>query len=192
VFVLDSWLRRRHGVFEFSNNPQCIFRLQRSTATQRCVLSDGVAVAPGDALLTLHIWNEHMPQRGAGSSLAWAKQLSRAIDRSLHLLHDYLRDNADDYSQVAAVCAEMKLGPATYAAQLAQLSARFGFEWAPAQERPARRVSRIGENIFMLMLVVASNPRSASLSVLKREPMTAYLSRRALERCYGGRAAGAD
>src|SRR5262245_8140427 len=41
IFALDSWLRRREGVFEYSHKPDCILRLQLSRLSSDVLLSDG-------------------------------------------------------------------------------------------------------------------------------------------------------
>jgi hypothetical protein len=41
IFALDSWLRRREGVFEYSHKPDCIFRAQLSRLSSDVLLSDG-------------------------------------------------------------------------------------------------------------------------------------------------------
>jgi hypothetical protein len=72
IFALDSWLRRRQGVFEYSHKPDCIFRAQLSRLSSDIQLSDGTFGRPGDRVIDLHLWNEQIPVAPmAGYSLAW-------------------------------------------------------------------------------------------------------------------------
>ncbi len=70
-----------------------------------------------------------------------------------------------------------------------RLSARYGFEPAaepvPAGYWHAGGLHRIGENILIFMLVLATNPVAAGPPVLRRDRKLVYLSRAALERRYG-------
>jgi hypothetical protein len=59
VFALDSWLRRREGVFEYSHKPDCIFRAQLSRLSSDVLLSDGTFGRPGDRVIDLHLWNAY-------------------------------------------------------------------------------------------------------------------------------------
>ena len=87
VFSLDRWLRRWHGVYEFTAHRDCLFRAERCLAEESLLLCDGVRVRRGDPLLKVHLWNEHMPAMGQdGPTIAWARRASRAVDTSLREL----------------------------------------------------------------------------------------------------------
>jgi hypothetical protein len=58
IFALDSQLRRREGVFEYSHKPDCIFRAQFSRLSSDVLLSDGTFGRLGDRVIDLHFWNE--------------------------------------------------------------------------------------------------------------------------------------
>ncbi len=189
VFGLDRWLQRRQGVFEFTDDPACTFRIQRVEAEERVTLSDGVRIRPGDPVLNLHLWNEHIPLMGQeGATMAWARAMSWSIPHSLAELAGYL-DAHPEFDDIAALRADLRLGTAAQSAQLVRLSARYGFE--NADERPpdghwhAGALHRIGENILIFMLVLATNPVAAGSPVLRRDRKLVYLSRAALERRYG-------
>lgn len=191
VFLLDSWLRRRHHVFEFADDWKCLLRLQHTTAEHPLRLSDGTLVAPGDPLLDLHIWNEHVPPMGAdGPDLAWARMLGIRVDHSLRLLARHVREHPAEYRYITAIRADMNLGPEARNRRLGRLAARFGFESMPASSSQPGPVRRVGENMLMLLLVLASNPAGARLAVFRRKHTVAYLSRRLLERRYGRPAPG--
>jgi hypothetical protein len=61
AFALDSRLRRRYGVLDYLDAPDCILRLELGRARRRIVLSDGVRLEPADRIAELHFRNEHFP-----------------------------------------------------------------------------------------------------------------------------------
>ena len=84
IFAFDSWLRRREGVFEYSHKPDCIFRAQLRRLSSDVLLSDGTFGRPGDRVIDLHLWNEHIPAMPiAGYSLAWGCRFNRSFEKSL-------------------------------------------------------------------------------------------------------------
>jgi hypothetical protein len=184
VLMLDSWLRRREGIFEYTRDPDCIFRLQHGTASGKHTLNDGTRVEPGDPILALHIWNEQVPQIPAtGPSLAWALEVRWAVDRSLRLLAKHLAVNRADCEGINAIGADITLWPALRSGQLARVSGSFGFE-PVADHRQANLLRRAGENILMLLLVTATNPAASRIDALWRHHTFAYLSRRLLKKRY--------
>lgn len=181
VFGLDRWLRRWHGVYEYTADANCLFRIQRAKAEEHLTLSDGTRVASGDPILMLHLWNEHIPIiPQCGATIGWARQLSRGIDISLQHLARYLAAEPL-LEDVVAIRADMRLGAGD---QLARISAHFGFERASREIESTGTLHRFGENILIFMLVMAANPAAIRLPVLWCDRQLVYLSRRALERRY--------
>jgi hypothetical protein len=185
VFSLDRWLRRLHGVYEFTAHRDCLFRAERCLAEETLLLSDGVCVRRGDPLLKVHLWNEHMPAMGqAGPTIAWARRASRALETSVWELARHVAQ-CSDLDAVAAVCADMRLAPARQNAQLARIVARYGFE--PAKDSRVGRpglLRLIGENILMMLLVLATNPIAFRAAVLRRDHTRVLISRAKLLRLY--------
>lgn len=184
VFSLDRWLRRWHGVYEFTAHRECLFRAERCCAEETLRLCDGVRVRRGDPLLRLHLWNEHMPVMGPdGPTLAWARRASRAVETSLRELARHLTHS--DFDPVVAVCADMRLATARQSAQLARIVSRFGFE-AEKDSRIGRpgRLRLFGENILMVLLVLATNPIAFRAAVLRRDHARVIISRARLLRLY--------
>lgn len=189
IFGLDRWLRHRQGVFEYTDDPTCVFRIQHAQADAPLALSGGARIEPGMPILNLHLWNEHVPLMGPeGATVAWARHLSRAIQSSLRQLAAYLDANSD-LDDVAALRANMRLGTAEQGAQLVRLMGRYGFEPADDVLRPgywqSGSLHHYGENILIFMLVMATNPAVLGTPVLRRDYKLVYLSRPALERRYG-------
>lgn len=194
VFSLDRWLRRWYGIYEFTAHRECIFRLERCLADESLLLSDGARVCRGDPVLKVHLWNEHMPAMGQGGpTIAWARRASRALDTSLRELARHVAQ-CSDLDAVAAICADMRLAPARQNAQLARIVARYGFE-ATKDSRVGRPgpLRRIGENILMVLLVLATNPIAFRAAVLRRDHSRVIISRAKLLRLYRStRPAGAS
>jgi len=185
VFSLDRWLRRWHGVYEFTAHRDCLFRAERCLAEESLLLCDGVRVRRGDPLLKVHLWNEHMPAMGQdGPTIAWARRASRAVDTSLRELARHVSQSGD-LDAVVAVCADMRLATAKQSAQLARIVSRYGFE--PAKNSRVGRpglLRRIGENILMVLLVLATNPIAFRAAVLRRDHARVVISRAKLLRLY--------
>ncbi|MDE2262041.1 MAG: hypothetical protein KGL45_05925 [Gammaproteobacteria bacterium] len=185
VFSLDRWLRRWHGIYEFTAHRDCLFRAERCLAEESLLLSDGAGVRRGDPLLRIHLWNEHMPVMGGdGPTIAWARRASRALETSLRELARHVAQSSD-LDGVVAVCADMRLAPARRSAQLTRIVSRFGFEAAkdPREGRPGL-LRLIGENILMVLLVLATNPIAFRAAVLRRGHARVVISRARLLRLY--------
>ncbi len=82
----DGVVRRVLGVFEFTDDPACLFRLRRIRLDRPRSLREGVLPA-GSPVLELHLWNEHIPTMSTGGpDAAWAIQTARRLRHSLPLL----------------------------------------------------------------------------------------------------------
>lgn len=184
VFGLDRWLRRRQGIYEYSSDPVCLFRINRAEAEESLTLSDGTRVRLGDPILNLHLWNEHirpMPLRGA--TLGWGRQMHRALEVSLSELACWLA-HEPDLGDITAVRADMRIATARQSQQLTRIVARYGFESA-AWQTDTVSLRQFGENILMYLLVLAANPVATRSNILWRDHALVYLGRGTLERRYG-------
>lgn len=185
VFGLDRWLRRWHGIYEFTAHRECLFRAERCLADENLLLSDGVRVRCGDPLLKVHLWNEHTPSMGReGPTIAWARRVSRAVETSLRELARHVAQSGD-LDGVVAICADMRLAPAKRSAQLARIVSRYGFEAAKdSREGRPGPLRLVGENILMVLLVLATNPIALRAAVLRRGHTRVVISRTKLLKLY--------
>ena len=177
IFALDSWLRRRQGVFEYSDKLDCIFRAQLSRLSGDLLLSDGTCGRSGDRVIDLHFWNEQIPVTSvAGNSLAWGCRFNRSFAKSLLGLAQFLKSKPE-LSDINIIRANINLDP------LRRIVTRHGFEAspAPAEPPPWERVRRFGEDILCWLLTLAcKSGRSLPNAFWRcRQPM--YLSRRVLD-----------
>lgn len=188
VFSLDRRLQKSNGVFCYSSDPKCIFRISLGTLDAPAVLEDGTCLPAGSPIVTLHIWNEHVPVSSKGpNSIDGGLQVARAVARSLRLLSAYLasRPECDD---VAAVHGEMALGTAEETAQLLRLCGAYGFI-SPREGNKAGGgyAHRLGQNILIAMLVLAQNPQAFRLDCLRRDRVRVFMTRAELDKRYGPR-----
>lgn len=86
---------------------------------------------------------------------------------------------------VVAVCADMRLATAKQSAHLARIVYRYGFEAAKDSRVGRPGLLRfIGENILMVLLVLATNPIAFRAAVLRRGHVRVVISRAKLLRLY--------
>jgi hypothetical protein len=174
-------------VIEYTDLPECLFRIQLVTSNENYSLSDGTCIQPGDRVANLHVWNEQFPCfAGKGPTLAWARRVNQAFDLSLRELASFL-DGRPKLDDVVAICANLSLEPAERSGQLVRFVSRFGFEQiAAANSRSFRQQMHwFGENILISMMVLARNAAALRVDTLRRDRTLVFLSRRELRRRYG-------
>jgi YkoP domain len=187
VFGLDSWLRRRNAVTEYTRDPRCVFRIQIGRLDRKVALSDGTLASVGDRVINLHLWNEHIPITPTqGASIGWARLALGCAQVSFRELARYLaaRPELDD---ISVLCASATCGVPEQRAQVARLCARLGFEVIadPAPITTVQRAHRLGENILFSLMVLARNANALRGDTLRRDRVEAFLSRKLLARRYG-------
>jgi hypothetical protein len=184
---IDMRLRARGGVYEYSASPDCVFRIQNVASREALVLSDGTQVRPGEPIINLHLWNEQLPiVPKQGATLAWARQMSRAVELSLRELALYVAAHYD-LNTVVAVRANISLGSAEQSEQIARIVARYGLERAgPAHRRSIpEHLHCFGENVLISLMVIARNKAAFRAGSLRRNRTPVYMSRRKLESRFG-------
>lgn len=127
VVAFDQFQRRRLGIREFSDDPDCILRISLTRSRIAAELADGTVVRRGDRIGVIHLWNERIPRiPAAGPDLEWARAASRAAIHSLRLLACYLLA-APDFDGIRAFGGE------------------FGFVYTPVT---LRFLQRLGFEVF--------------------------------------------
>jgi hypothetical protein len=179
---LDALLRRRLGVFEFCDAPDCVLRVRVAPAMHPIVLPDRL-VPRGAAVLDLHLWNEHVPAMPpAGPDLAWALTFQRRLILSFralagHVPHDSRMATAQAVGGVTVLLLPGDEGGSE------KLLRRLGFTVFPYHS-PLGRFGEFWENLFSWWIMWTYNPaslRQRRFTRLQRTEvwmtMTAFLGR---------------
>lgn len=185
--MLDCHLRRRLGVYEYSQSPRCIFRIEKGTNSDEFRLSDGCRVAPGASIANLHFWNEQVPiMPKAGPTVAWALEMQRRIGHSLRELAAFL-DHEREFSGVGCIAINLGLAKGQRNQQVAGVMERFGFERLEIEKSVpiSERLHVLGENILISMIVLATNPSSLHRDTLWRDRILMAMSPNLLHNRYG-------
>lgn len=188
IFALDIWLRRRQAVVEYSSHPSCVFRLGVAHARRTLTLRDGTRLRTGERMIELHFWNEHIPpvpQNGA--TIRWARQMQKGISTSLGELARYL-SLRPDLRDISVICGDVPSATRAQWQQIEYIMGYYGFETVMESESlaPWERIHRLGENILISLRIFAQNAAALRVDTLMRVRVAIYLSRRDLERRFGG------
>lgn len=161
VRAIDAFLRRRMGVWDFADDPDCIFRLALGHAPRDVVLDDGTRVARGERVAILHLWGDHMPTIPAsGADLAWARRVTRALDHSLRLLAEHVAANPA-LADVPAIGNDTTF---PYTPGTVRMLERIGFSVLEpvAPSGPIQRLVLLGARVWTWLLRHAYNRESAA------------------------------
>ena len=89
----DNWLSQVEGVEPFTDDPQCVLRIQLGHINQDITFPDPIIRSKSSALL-IHFWNEHMPIiPEKGPDLSYGLKLQRLIVYSMKLIAKHIQDN---------------------------------------------------------------------------------------------------
>lgn len=181
----DAFVRKRLGVFEYTNDPQCVLRLSLHEAAKPVVLSGGVRVQPGDRMGELHLWNEQLPPMHSGADVAWAAVFYRRLVCSLQRLGEYV-ESQPACADVAAFRVRPMFEGWRGPARLPRLARRLGFE--AVDRRPPGPLAWLlswGGSLLMRGLLLAFNPAAIRGRPLHRRPQEFWIARETLMERYG-------
>lgn len=188
VSMIDKTLRARQEIFEYSNRPHCIFRVQLAVAETDIGLFDGTRISAGSRLIDLHLWNEHVPPFPTqGPTVGWARRMCRDLEQSLEELAAYV-GSSPALDDVAAVGGKVMFGSTEQTELVGHVAERYGFVRAVDAEPDhsiAQKLHRLGENILVSMIVISHNPAALRSDFLRRERVPVYLRRGELLRRFG-------
>jgi hypothetical protein len=186
IFALDSRLRDRHSVFEYTSHPLCILRAQLARLDRDVCLSDGTRGHQGEGIVELHLWNEQVPQMPKeGASIGWARKMHAAMIVSMRELACFLAQRPE-LDQVLLLRAQTAFGSRRRSLQSARIMHGYGFE-PVAGAAPAtmtQRAHRAAENVLITLIALAQNPHSLRGDTFRRDRTRLYMSRRDLDRRY--------
>ena len=180
----DAVLRRYHHIKEFTDDPDCIFRLGLSRARNPVRLHDGTPAAidirPGEPIGTLHLWNEHLLRYvSGGPDIHWAAAIGRRVEHSLRLLAIHVERDADCRGLRAFQGAAM-LSSRLGALQINRVAGRFGFELIDTECSLAGRLHRLADSFCGWSLTSAFNPAALARQRFFRPYHELWITRAAL------------
>lgn len=182
----DGLLRRALGVTEFCDDPQCLLRVQLARCPRHVHLSDGTQLLPGEPVLMLHLWNEHVPPMGStGPDLSWALKVYRQLIPSLRRVAMLVATDPQ-WAGIQGVGGISVLILLEGASSSARLMERLGFDVMPHPPGPLGRFGEFWENLYTWALMWAFNApslRRKHLFRLRRSEI--WMSRQRLLERYG-------
>ena len=127
--VLDARLRRRQAVFEYTQNPACVFRLDIGPVARTLALRDGTCVHAGQRMARLHFWNEQIPAVPRdGATIAWATPDAAGDSDFTPRTRKLSRRPARAWRCHASYAPSPLPARKPRREQLARIMARYGFE----------------------------------------------------------------
>jgi ceramide glucosyltransferase len=185
---LDAFLRRRQGIFEFSDAADCLFRISIGACEEPIALADGTMVGPGQKIGDLHLWNEHLPQMSAdGPSLAWAHEAMLKAQKSLAMLAQ-TPEKDERLKGIQVFRARSNVTPRGGVRMLQRLAERMHCELRepPQHGGLGTKLHDLGENLLVWALVRTFNPGGLRGAKLMRKRSEFWISRKELMMKYGG------
>lgn len=181
----DSKLRSYYGIYEFTDDPECVFRVALEEARAPALLSDGTRIRIGEVIGTLHFWNEHLPRYSAqGPDLGWACVMRDHLVHSLRALAEYI-ESTPAWRDVRALRGDAVLSSRLGAPQVRRVAHRYGFERVQIDPTVFRRLHDLGENFVLWGLARAFNPAALTRQPFLREHHDLWITRATLQRRYG-------
>ncbi len=98
----DNWLSQVEGVEPFTDDAQCILRIQIGQVNHDLTFPDQT-IRSGTKALFIHFWNEHMPIiPDEGPDLAYGLKLQRLTVYSMKLIARHIQQN-QSFDEIQAV-----------------------------------------------------------------------------------------
>jgi hypothetical protein len=158
VRLIDILLCKSQGIVVFSQDRDCILRIQRIRAAHSVSFA-GQVVDRGEAVIAIHLWNERMPQIAqAGADLAWALLIRRKLVHSFRLLASMMKNDCQ-YTQVRAVCGASAVISFAGHSGGKRMMQHLGFTVLP-YHRTLGKFGEFWENLFSWWLMWAYNAAS--------------------------------
>lgn len=156
----DAFLRRAYRIEEFTQDPECIVRLGPGRCRKAVRLADGTVLEPGDPVLEMHLWNEHLPPiPPGGHTVAWGARLLYLMRRSLRLLAEHVLGNSR-FAGVHALHGILPIPGGEALPRWERALRHLGFEVVRPQSGLWHRFAAFWENLYTWAIIWAFNPPS--------------------------------
>ncbi len=179
----DTILRTCYGIYEFTDDPACVFRVGLSRTRSALALSDGTRIESGEVIGVLHFWNEHLPRyTDRGPGLEWARAMHNQVVGSLCALAAHVETDSA-WREVQALRGEAAL----YSRQRQRphrVAQRYGFEHIASERSWLRRAHDFGDDCLLWGLTRAFNPAALARLPFRRDHRELWISRSTLLRNY--------
>lgn len=175
---IDGYLSYCCGVKPFSRDERCLLRYAATSSPGVIRLSDGTVLAPGDLVIDLHLWNEHIPPvPKQGPDLAWARLVAQWMKHSVALLAEAVETHPELCGAKAVRAKTNFVGWGGHSESMSRLIERFGFEDVDegASSIP-ERVHDAFENILIGALTWTHNPEALRCTKLIRQRRPVWMS----------------
>jgi hypothetical protein len=183
----DRILRSYYGIYEFTDDPDCVLRVGLSQARAPVSLSDGTDVQLGELVGTLHFWNEHLPRYSArGPDLGWACTVRDRVTYSLRAFSEYV-ESEPGWRDVRAIRTETALPARLGPPQIMRVFHRYGFERVATHPSLLTRLHGLGECFVLWGLTRAFNPAALPRQPFLRDRHELWISRATLRLRYARR-----
>ena len=159
IFQLDRVLRRWQRIFEFCRADDCLLRVAIARAQKPLALPDGSEIRPGDQVLEIHWWNEHVARLVADKpALARAKCLLALVQHSFEQLAQYIA-TAPEAKDVLFVHGNAVLPMRSRRNEIAVRVRQYGFWTVPPGAGLVERVHDYFEKYLVWALLWAFHRR---------------------------------
>jgi hypothetical protein len=158
VRLIEFLLRKSLHIYEFTDDPECIIRIQLTTAPHSVDFGSW-KISKGETVLAIHAWNERMPKLPSeGATLAWAVRLRRLAIHSFEKVAEELQKGGK-YSQVQAIYGESTIFSFSGHTGGLHMIQRLGFTVLPLRSA-AGKFGEFWANLFSWWLMWAFNNAS--------------------------------
>ena len=176
----DAVLRRWNGVYEFTDDPDCLLRVGLRPACATVRLADGQVIAAGSPVGVLHFWNEHLPPfPPGGPDMGWAKGIEHRFVHSLRLLAAHVEGNPA-WAEVRALRGNAALSGGLRPAQMRRVASHYGFEIAASDLSGLAALHAFGQNFLLWAFARAFNPGALTRQPFRRSRTELWMSRETL------------
>ena len=184
IRLLDRFLRWAQGVFEYWDDPDCMFRASFGQAPHPISLPEG-EIPDGAKVLLLHFWNEHMPHiPPEGPNITLAMRGARMLKASFRALALEVQCSPE-LSDVRAVGGAGVLLYPDAGPGAEKLLRRLGFSIFPYRH-PLGRFGEFWENLFTWGLIWTFNEVSLrQRHLLRLDRSELWMSTDTLVRLHG-------